>query len=136
MEKLIEYLPILASLILALVAFIKALSSVSNKSFKEMETLYDKLEKKVEELELENKNLKNDIKEYNKSNVLMQGQMVTLNDEKIELEKKYQKREREIKTLLDNKDKEIEALKKDVLQLTRKVQLLERGTAPLPPRKG
>ena len=135
MEKLIEYLPILASLILALVAFIKALSSVSNKSFKEMETLYDKLEKKVEELELENKNLKNDIKEYNKSNVLMQGQMVTLNDEKIELEKKYQKREREIKTLLDNKDKEIEALKKDVLQLTRKVQLLERGTAPLSPRK-
>jgi predicted RNase H-like nuclease (RuvC/YqgF family) len=134
-EKLIEYLPILASLILALVAFIKALSSVSNKSFKEMEILYDKLEEKVKELEIENKNLKNDIKEYNKSNVLMQGQMVTLNDEKIELEKKYQKREREIKTLLDNKDKEIEALKKDVLQLTRKVQLLERGTAPLPPRK-
>ena len=135
MEKLIEYLPILASLILALVAFIKALSSVSNKSFEEMEILYDKLEEKVKELEIENKNLKNDIKEYNKSNVLMQGQMVTLNDEKIELEKKYQKREREIKTLLDNKDKEIEALKKDVLQLTRKVQLLERGTAPLPPRK-
>ena len=100
-----------------------------------MEILYDKLEEKVKELEIENKNLKNDIKEYNKSNVLMQGQMVTLNDEKIELEKKYQKREREIKTLLDNKDKEIEALKKDVLQLTRKVQLLERGTAPLPPRK-
>ena len=62
--------------------------------------------------------------------------MVALDDEKKDLEKKYQRREEEIKEILFAKDKEVTKLKHDLFTLEQKFKLLEKvGTGQLPPRK-
>lgn len=107
------------------------LSKSDKSAFKNLRELYDTLEVRLRNTEKENKALKALIEDYKDSQELMQAQMVNLNNEKNVLEKKYQEREKDIKIMLGNKDKEIAKLKQDVMSLTRKVQLLGRGTGSL-----
>ena len=131
------------STLTAVGVLVTVLSKSDRQSFNNLEELYEKIEKRMliteQELETskaENIRLESLINEYKNSQETMQRRMVILDDEKRNLEKKYQEREKEIKQLLSEKNKEIEALKSDVFKLNQKVRLLERGTAPLPPRKG
>lgn len=106
----------------ALVAY---LSKSDKSAFKNLKELYDTLEVRLDKtekkLEISNKL----VAEYKESQKLMQTQMVTLK----QVNDSLQKENKELRA--DNKE-----LNDKIFTLTQKVKLLERGTAPLPPRKG
>ena len=112
------------------------LSKSDKQSFENFQTLYDELKATSDAQKQEIKDLNDLVREYKKSQELMQSQMVNLNYENAELKNKYQQREKEITKLLEAKDREITKLKHDLFELERKVKLLEKiGTGQLPPRK-